>query len=268
MRRCEINTPFADEAALRQFVYGLPASFLNGGTVLWDGRNKIRAYDMAMQHDGGTLCRVVVKRFKHLSLIQKIVYAFRRHKAQKAYRNGLLLVSRGFDTPMPIAFVELRRGLWLEDAYYICGSTSLPCIEGETDRDDWNASLATDFGAFVARLHDKGVLHHDLNDTNVLFERDEAGHYRFEVIDINRMKFYPESEAIPMEECIENLTRFTGRIDLFDHVIRAYAKVRGFDVEAMSKRGVAQKLRHDRRWRRRKRISRFFKRKNNKNIIR
>ena len=188
------------------------------------------------------------------------MYAFRKHKAHKAYCNALELVRRGVATPNPIAFVEQRKGLWLTDAYYICEATNLKSIEGEVDRDDWNRKLATAFGQFVAVLHSKGVLHHDLNDTNVLFDTDSEGSYRFEVIDINRMKFYDRGDDIPEKECVENLTRFTGRIDLFEYVIRAYASARNLnEVENFVERAVAQKRLHDLRWRRRKRFSKLFK---------
>lgn len=259
MKRYEINSFFANDKGLGHFIEGLPASFLDGGQLLWDGRNKIRAYDNVLQGKTEGVGRMVVKRFKHLAPVQKMVYAIRCHKAQKAFRNGLELTKRGFKTPVPLAFVEIRRGLWLTDAYYISGSTGLHCIEDHTDRDDWDRELATALARFVASLHEHGVLHHDLNDTNVLFERDETGTYHFELIDINRMKFYPDGAKISIGKCIENLTRFTGRTDLFEYVIREYAKVRNLDEEAMALRSVAQKLRHDQRWRRRKRISHIFK---------
>lgn len=259
MKTQEVNTAYATNRSLMQLIDSLPNSFDNGGVLLWNGRNKIKSFNIPT--DNGSV-EVVVKRFKHLSLIQKAVYAIRRHKARKAYYNGLELVKRGVRTPAPIAFVEQRNGLWLTDAYYICEATKLKSIEGEIDRDDWNYKLATAFGHFVAYLHSKGVLHHDLNDTNVLYDTDGVGNYHFEVIDINRMKFYDSGDNIPQKECIENLTRFTGRLDLFEYVTRAYASARNLeDVESFVERAVAQKRLHDLKWRRRKRFSRLFKHK-------
>lgn len=258
MKEVLINPRYAENKELQTFIENLPASFENGGTILWDGRNKIRSYAVEASMAEGVM---VVKKFKHLSLIQKVVYAMRTHKARKAYMNGLELVKRGFSTPEPLACVEIKNGPWLQNAYYLSGATSLPCIEDLTDRDDWDKNLTKAFARFAAELHERGVLHHDLNDTNVLYAKDAEGGYTFTLIDINRMKFYAPGVAIPIKECIENITRFTGRLDLFEYVAREYAEARGFDVEAFAQRAVAQKRQHDRNWYRRKRLSRIFKHK-------
>jgi len=263
MKNVLINPQYADNKELLQYIDQLPESFDNGGTFLWYGRNKIKSYTVASDLAEGTM---VVKRFKHLSLIQKVVYSIRSHKARRAFSNGLELVKRGESTPEPLACVEIKKGPWLENAYYISGSTSLPPIEERTDRDDWDKVLATSFANYVAKLHEHGILHHDLNDTNVLYKTNCEGattnskdEYSFTLIDINRMKFYSEGKDIPLSECIENLTRFTGRLDLFEYVIRQYADARGFNQDEFAARAVAQKKRHDRNWARRKRISRTFK---------
>ena len=247
MKKCYINPDYADRQWLRDFIDQLPEAFATEGTLLWDGRNKIKAF-----HVADTV--VVAKRFKPLSAFQKLIYAFRRHKAHKAFLNGMELRRRGFDTPEPLACVEFRQGPWLKDAFYLCRQTTYPSVESHFDRPDWDHELATAFARYAASLHEKGVLHNDLNDTNVLYSSQPDGSYHFAVIDINRMKFYPPGSLIPDKECIENLTRFTGRIDLFKHVIREYAKTRGLDEEEWAQKGVAQKKRHDRNWYRRKRL--------------
>ena len=254
MRQCHINPDYAGRQWLRDFVNRLPDAFDTGGKMLWDKRNKIKAFNV----DGNV---VVVKRFKQLNALQKLIYALRRHKALKAFANGMELRHRGFETPEPMACVELRCGPFLKDAFYLCGETSDQSVEARFDRPDWDRELATAFAHYAASLHEKGVLHNDLNDTNVLYAPLPDGGFRFAVIDINRMKFYPEGQRIPDHECIENLTRFTGRLDLFEHVIREYAKARGLDDEDWASKGVAQKRRHDRNWYRRKRLLHPMKKK-------
>ncbi len=262
MRNYEVNRPYSQSQALLQFIGGLPSSFDEGGTPLWNGRNKIKAFSLGGQDASQAALDVVVKSFKRPSVFQKVVYALRTHKAKRAYLNGLELTRRGVATPEPVAYVELRQGPWLTAAYYLSRPTSLPSIEGETDRPDWNRQLAADFGSYVAQLHAKGILHHDLNDTNVLFSRGGDGRYSFEVIDINRMAFYPDADHIPEGELLENLTRFTGNMELFEYVVRAYAGARQMaDAEAFVARALARKQRHDLRWRRRKAFCRLFKRK-------
>ena len=253
MRKVQwVNPAYQSDQRVTRLLAGLPESFDNQGSLLWNGRNKIRDIE-----------GLIVKRFKHPSLLQQVGYWFRRHKARKAYENGLELTRRGFDTPTPIAAAELRSGCSLQFAYYVC--EALPpeaqAIEGLLDREDWDKSLARAFAQYVALLHEAGILHNDLNDTNVHWEKRADGQYHFLLIDINRMKFFAPGQEIPAREWIENLTRFTRRLDLFEYVIREYAKARGMDEQAIAQRGVAQKRTHDRNWYRRKRFLHMFKQK-------
>lgn len=253
MRKIEwINPAYQGDERLTRLLADLPQSFDTQGTLIWNGRNKIRDIE-----------GLIVKRFKHPSLLQQVGYWFRRHKARKAFENGLELMRRGFDTPTPIAAAELRSGKSLHFAYYVCEALppNAEPIEKLLDCDNWDRSLAQAFARYVAQLHEAGILHNDLNDTNVLYELREDGQYHFILIDINRMKFFAQGQEIPTREWIENLTRFTGRLDLFEFVIREYAKARDLDVEAIAKRGVEQKRTHDRNWYRRKRFLHMFKQK-------
>lgn len=192
-------------------------------------------------------------------MVQKIVYTFfRTTKAYRAFHNGEELIKRGFDTPRPISFLETKKFGLIDYCYYTCEKTDLPPIEELTDRSDWNKELAHDFAHYVAKLHEKGVLHHDLNNTNTLYNK-ENNIYSFCVIDINRMTFYPLGKDIPLKKCLDNLTRFTGRMDLFEFVIRNYARARGLDEESVTKMGINIKTTHDKNWYRRKRFTHFFK---------
>jgi len=239
--------------SLNRFIQELPDSFNADGELLWNGRNKIKAVVL----DGGK--EIVVKRFKPLKVIQKLGYLFRLHKAHKAFINGEELIRRGFDTPFPVACVELHKGHLISDAFYICERNDMSPIEDLLCRDDWDKELATAFARFLASLHKQGVLHHDLNDTNVRFCKTKNGKYQFSLIDINRMTFYDKIEDIPMKERIENMTRFTGRISLFEYVAKEYARTFGLDIEEWSARAVKQKQQHDRNWYRRKRLLHPFR---------
>jgi tRNA A-37 threonylcarbamoyl transferase component Bud32 len=260
MKTCVINTPYKGYAQLVQIIDELPEIFETGGDVLWEKRNTIKAF--SYDDDKNQQRKTVIKRFKRPNFIQKLIYTVCKHKARKAYCNGQKLRSLGIATPEPIAFVELRRGVWLTDAYYMSEPTSLASINTEINKDGWNRKLAWAFGSFLATLHDKGIMHHDLNGTNVLFGVNDANDYYFELLDINRMKFYRCGDDIPETQAIENLTRFTDRLDLFEHVVRAYAEARHIeDKEGFVARAIVQKGRHHLRWRRRKAFCRLFKRK-------
>lgn len=249
-----IAEKYRNNPALKAFLEALPESFETGGEMLWNGRNKIKSFSI----DG--LPEIVVKRFKHPNIIQKIGYLFRKHKAYKAYSNGLELIKRGIDTPYPVACSMISKGLFVDDAYYICERCDLPPVEDLLHCDDWSKSMAEDIAHFLAKLHRKGILHNDFNDTNVRFRATESGGFDFSVIDINRMDFYDSIDMIPMKERIENMTRFTGRYDLFELVMRVYANDFALSEEWVQK-AIEQKKIHDRNWYRKKKILHPFRKK-------
>ena len=248
---------------LREFCDKLPQEFDHMGELLFAKRNAIRKVVV----EGHTM---VVKRYKRCNWLQGIGYGVRHtSKARKAYDNGQELTRRGFSTPRPIAAVEVWGcGGWrLRECYYICDEscTDLDLAMTLNQPEEFDKQVAQNFAQYVAELHKHGVMMIDLNSTNVLFRRDmlenEDVRQRFQLIDINRMDFAKEGEdAFTTEEQMENLTRFTGRMDVFEYVAREYARARAFDdIEDMTNRAVEQKKKHDRAWRRRKAITHPFK---------
>lgn len=237
---------------LRAFVGNLPEEFARSGRVLFSGRNEIRAYIVDTPH-GPT--EVVVKRYKRPNVMQKLVYSFfRGTKARHAYRNAGELLRRGFSTPEPLAYIETRRGLLADYCYFVSAPDYSSPVSGPlNEQTAYDRVMATDYALFVSRLHKSGVLDIDLNSGNVLYRRQQDGHYTFSLIDINRMRFYPDGQCVPRDACLENITRFTGRMDVFTHVARIY-------VEAMDRPDITLplmlrvKVRHDERWEKKKRL--------------
>ncbi|NDW18186.1 hypothetical protein D0T53_04540 [Dysgonomonas sp. 216] len=255
--RIEINPEYKTNNAVLQFVDGLPVSFVNGGVVLYDKRNVIKRFELDANND--VLKETIVKRYKKPNIVQRISYSFfRESKAKRAFNNATKLRNNGINTPVEIAYVEhWQCGLFCY-GYYISGSdNALPIRERLVGLKDFDKVMAADFAAFAANLHEKGILHHDLNSTNVLYHPVNNGHYEFSVIDINRMDFWQE-ETIPKEICFDNLTRFTGRMDLYEYVLRQYVKVRAWD-QSLVKEAVDIKMRHDEQWRKRKAFLRKLK---------
>lgn len=234
---------------LREWMNRLPQSFDEGGEVLHQGRNVVKRFEM----DGRG---VVVKRYKRHGLLIRLVRSLvGGNKAQRAFDNAQELNQRKVSTPEPLA-VAVEMGLGgVVDCYYVCAETQLPPIAQGLDADDWDHELAKAFGRYVARLHQVGVLHNDLNKTNVLWERT-GDDFRFELIDINRMEFY--DHRIPDEDCMENLTLFTGREDLFLVVAETYAEARRWPWSKVHD-ALMVKHRHDRQWKRKKRLLHPFR---------
>lgn len=241
-----------DYSVLRGFIASIPSLFnADAGTVLYAGRNELRLFE----HDG---IRIVAKRFKRHSVFKQIIYTFfRKNKARRAFVNAKALRVRGFGTPVEIAYMEDSRMGIVRQVYYVCEYTDMQPIRSELiDKEPFNTALAVDYAHFVADLHDNGVLHRDLNPTNVLFRRDN-GSYCFQLIDINRMTFYTNT-SVPKAERMENLTLLWELTDMYMTVLGEYAAKCGWTAEDVN-RAVLVKKRHDSRWIRRKRFTKALK---------
>ena len=224
----------------------------NQGELLYRGRNQIRLFDV----DGRKL---VVKRFKRNDIIKAVVYTlFRKNKARRSYENAGLLRQRGFVTPHEVAYIEQRTAGLVTQVYYVCAYTDGEPIRPRLiEQEPFDERLATDYARYVASLHESGVLHRDLNPTNVLFsENGEPAAVSFELIDINRMQFF--DGAVPKAACMENLTLFYWLTPAYRFILNEYARQRGWS-EADVAEAIRVKQRHDRRWIRRKRLTHPFR---------
>jgi serine/threonine protein kinase len=224
----------------------------NQGELLYRGRNQIRLFDV----DGRKL---VVKRFKRNDIIKAVVYTlFRKNKARRSYENAGLLRQRGFVTPHEVAYIEQRTAGLVTQVYYVCAYTDGEPIRPRLiEQEPFDERLATDYARYVASLHESGVLHRDLNPTNVLFsENGEPVAVSFELIDINRMQFF--DGAVPKAACMENLTLFYWLTPAYRFILNEYARQRGWS-EADVAEAIRVKQRHDRRWIRRKRLTHPFR---------
>lgn len=234
--------------SLSGFIKRLPAIFDKNGVTLYADRNVIKQF--VIDEADSILKNVIVKRYKFPNIIQRIAYSFFRHsKAKRAFYNAIKLRRLGIDTPQEIAFLEHWKNGLFAYGYYFSGYDNDPAIREQLNPDNFNTVMAEDFARFAVELHEKGILFHDLNSTNVRYcLQDNGEYYRFSLIDINRMNFSPENKPVSKKDCFENLTRFTGKMDLFEFVIRCYAKKRNWDIEMSVNQAIAIKKKHDKRW--------------------
>ena len=238
---------------LKAWLTQVPRLFAdNQGELLYRARNQIRLFDV----DGRKL---VVKRFKRNGIVKAMVYTlFRKNKARRSYENAGLLRQRGFTTPHEVAYIEQRTAGLVTQVYYVCAYTDAQPIRPRLiEQEPFDESLAVSYARYVASLHEAGVLHRDLNPTNVLFsESGEPAAVSFELIDINRMEFF--DGAVPKAACMENLTLFYWLTPAYRFILDEYARQRGWS-EADVAEAIRVKQRHDRRWIRRKRLTHPFR---------
>lgn len=231
--KVEINPHYREDKELTRFVKELPKVFQTAGDDVYRGRNHIKSFDTKSQ----AMSRVVAKKFKPLGMVKGLIYNYlRTTKAFRAYHNGLQLLSRGIDTPTPLAYLEWREGPLVRVCYYVTSEVRLsPIRDGLWTPECYDERMARDFASFALSLHQRGILHHDLNSTNVLYRGNRETGYSFELIDINRMDFTPVDQMPTLRQCMENITRFTNSLEVFRRVARLYIEARGLDPKLAPK---------------------------------
>lgn len=236
---------------LNDWIQQVPSLFKSGeGKILFTGRNQIRLFEI----DGEEL---VVKRYKRHDIVKAFAYTFfRKNKACKSYENAVRLREYGFCSPQEVAYLECTFAGLIIQVYYICVYTDAKPIRPRLiEQKPFNEQLAVAYARYVASLHEAGVLHCDLNPTNVLFT-EHNGNYGFELIDINRMRFY--NGPVPKEECMENLTLFYWLTPVYRFILDEYAHQRGW-TEVDKVEAIHVKEKHDKRWICRKKITHLGK---------
>ncbi|MBR6251106.1 MAG: hypothetical protein IKR17_07940 [Bacteroidales bacterium] len=248
-----INSNYSDNAALVAFVNNIDEEMNRGGELLFSGRNTVKRFVI-----NGFDEPIVVKRFRKPNALNSLIYGnLRTSKAKRAYENAFELIARGFFTPTPFAYVEQRHCGRMGYCFFLTSECCDDHIGSKLSPPIYDTTIADAFAEFVAQLHTKGVLHYDLNSTNVLYNIDN-GKISFSLIDINRMKFFRSGSEMPMRDAFENLTLFTGEKDIFTYVATKYVECRGLPKSFVDK-ALEQKRRHDRSYTRRKKFSRMFK---------
>lgn len=258
-RKIVISPDYCNNKQVKEFIENLPEFFDKKGIILFKKRNVIKQFFLDTEDD--ILKNIVVKRYKRPVIFQRVVYSFfRKSKAKRAFHNANILRSRGINTPREIGYIEQWKNGLFEYGYFISANdTGIPIIEKLTNKKigEYDLKLALSFATFIAELHEKGILHHDLNTSNVLFHT-EGNDYSFSVIDINRMKTYPKGVLPTQKECFKNMSRFTAHTQLFDIVVRHYAECRKLNIQETIKEAWSIKHQYENRRQRKKTILRFL----------
>ena len=172
--------------------------------ILFDGRNRVGLVNLSLKH--GLTSDIVIKEFR-IQGVGKLKSVFLPSKAFKSWYRGMALVEREIDTPFPVAFLEKRKSIFLDQSFYL----SEMVRDVEEIRYLFlklhNEELQELLGALAQHLsfcHDKGIFHRDLSDGNILVKKHQTKKYSFDLIDTNRIQI---KRRLSLLRRIKNLIR-------------------------------------------------------------
>jgi len=138
---------------------------------------------------------------------------FRASKARRSYRKAYHLELLGIPTARVIATADRRAAGLLLRSYFLMhevpGARQLGAIlamNGRVDR-----RLVWEAGELIGRLHDEGLSHRDLKETNLV--ADDRG--RLHLLDLNGLQFL---DVVPDRRAAADLARLARGIDRFPSV--------------------------------------------------
>jgi hypothetical protein len=209
---------------LSDWIKEIPSFFSTKGETIYIARNELKVFDT----DFG---KVVVKSFKIPHIINRFAYSFlRSSKAERSYIHGLEILKRGFQTPQPIAYIELFKAGLLSESYFISKYHTdyhlmrdffLKKILTAEDVDTLKA-----FARFTAQLHEKEIYHTDYSNGNILYKK-ESENILFEIIDLNRVHFNKVNEMM----AYKTFHRLDFSEEMLEIVAKEYALQGRLDVE-------------------------------------
>lgn len=207
---------------LRTFVENIDTIFFTTGTIIHQGRNTVKVFDI-----DGTL--INVKSYAIPNILNRFIYRWiRKTKGNRAYNHQQILQKYGFESPERIAYIEFRSFWSIGRTYFI----SLQCPYQRNFYEFGNAKETQyiepikAFAKYIATLHKANILHKDLSPGNILFEKIEDV-YHFSLIDTNRMEFCP----INIPKGCKNMARLWGPKSMFILLGKEYARYREADSQ-------------------------------------
>jgi len=208
---------------LSDWLKEIPVFFSTQGETIYKARNEIRIFDT-------DLGRIAVKSFRIPHIINRFAYSFLRlSKAERSYAYSLEINKRGFETPQPIAYIELFKMGLLSESYYVSAYSDYLLMRNfsftkkltEEDR-----GILKAFARYTAQLHEKEIYHTDYSNGNILYKR-VGENILFQLIDVNRIKFKKVTEKM----AYKTFHRLDLSIEMLEIVAREYALQRQMDVE-------------------------------------
>ena len=211
---------------LTEFLKRIPEGSVKADVVYKHNRNIVTR----VTHKGTDL---VIKQFKVPNKLNRFIYTWlRESKACRSFEYAGRLLSAGIDTAEPIAYIEIKKTGLFHTGYFISSFLDHDLLF-KIDHSPFdiaaNQDIIRDFAKFTADMHAKHIFHKDYNSGNIFYHK-EGDHYRFALIDINRMRFRKPNK----NNVLDGFDRLTlSRIPTVE-IAAAYATLRGWNPETLS----------------------------------
>lgn len=177
-----------NSSRFRDFLTNLE-NHLEQGTIIYNNRNVL--FRIGQNEKLGLNWDVLVKKYKLVRKYDRFRFRFLASKAERSLKIALDLLRNGLNTPQPIAIVEDWGGFnRLVNCYYLTEfleyDTSLLQVIKGTD-ENLKREIIVKAAQYIRAMHDLGIIHHDLNASNILIKNIET-HPEIFLIDLNRAR--------------------------------------------------------------------------------
>jgi len=210
----KINTNYLQ---LKGQLESIIQNFETLGNYDYEKRNKMRSIKIDDLN-------LNVKSFKIPNIINKIAYKFlRKSKAERSYSYANILISKGIDTPQPIAYHEFFSLYGIKNSYYFSEHIDYDIMYRTLVSDPnyhEHEKILRQFTQFTYHMHEKGVYFKDHSPGNTLIKKN-GDNYDFYLVDLNRMDFLD----LGFDARITNFSRLTPKKEMIEIMSDEYAKL-------------------------------------------
>jgi serine/threonine protein kinase len=187
--------------------------------ILLDRRNRVGVVALPQQDERKV--DIVIKEFRSrgVNLLKSL---FLRGKAFKSWRGAVALVEKRIETPPPVAYLEKRKGLFLDQSFFLAervgGVEEIRFLFPKLPPSELRQLLVS-LSQHLSTCHKKGILHRDLSDGNILVRKDKPGEFMFYLIDTNRIRI---KKRIGLLSGVKNLIRLGVPLDFQRFFLQHY----------------------------------------------
>ena len=189
--------------------------------ILLDTRNRVGVVALPQQDESKV--DIVIKEFRSrgVNLLKSL---FLRGKAFKSWRGAVALVEREIETPSPVAYLEKRKGLFLDQSFFLAervgGIEEIRFLFLKLPPSELRQLLIS-LSQHLSTCHKRGILHRDLSDGNILVKEDKPGKFMFYLIDTNRIRIRIK-KRIGLLSGVKNLIRLGVPLDFQRFFLQHY----------------------------------------------